>query len=844
MKINRFRTVQLRTMHEFRSCPFLAICAFSLFIQIAATNAFAEDLLDKGMNFDIPENTRLEDALIQWGTKVGMTVMINTSTVDRHLTRGVRGTLSARKALNQLLLDSGLSYTEEGRRIRIVPSSNLVRSGLISADQHSLSGGDFVPSENIDSDAADRQSRPRENDLEEVLITAQKRTERLQDVPVPVSSVDASTLVNNNQLRLEDYFSSVPGLSLAPGLHGEPVVAIRGITTDLYTNPTVAITVDDVPYGSSTGLGGGNAAPDIDPSDLARIEVLRGPQGTLYGASSLGGLIKYVTVDPSTDGVSGHVQAGLDQVHNGSDLGYTGRGSINIPLSDTLAILASGFTRRDAGYLDNVQTGEKNANWAEAYGGRLSALWRPGTDFSIKLSAFFQHYNIDGTSEVPVSGLGDLQQSELRGTGWNNTKTQTYSANVSFKLGSVNVASISGYSKDYRADDFDFTPYFSSSAQSEFGVPGSSLPDARTTNRFTQEIRLSGQIGERFDWLAGAMYDDERSTLVQSALAVDPTTGLEVGTLFSQLFQLTYKEYAAFGDLTIHFTDLFDVQFGGRESDIKQTEGQVYDDAAVPTVSSKANSFTYLVTPRLKISNNLMVYTRLASGYRPGGPNQNAGVAPNIPPQIKPDKTTNYEIGVKGETAGHAVSFDASLYYIDWRDIQLTESETGFSFYANGGRAKSEGAELSMQFRPMTGLAIATWVTLSDAKLTEDFPATSAVVGMSGDRLPFSSRFSGNLSVDQKIAFTHSLSGFVGGVLSYVGDREGAFASPPPPRQDLPGYARADLHFGVSYQSWTVTAYVNNLGDRRGILGSGLTNDTVFYIQPRTAGLSLLKRFE
>jgi len=146
--------------------------------------------------------------------------------------------------------------------------------------------------------------------LEEVIVTAQKRgQERVQDVPVPITVLDASQLTQYNQTRLEDYYASVPGLSFQKNSYGA-ALSIRGLTTANYGNPTVGIVLDDVPYGATINPGYAPYAPDLDPSDLARIEVLRGPQGTLYGASSLGGLLRYVTTDTSTEGVSGRLQVG------------------------------------------------------------------------------------------------------------------------------------------------------------------------------------------------------------------------------------------------------------------------------------------------------------------------------------------------------------------------------------------------------------------------------------------------------------------------------------------------------------------------------------------------------
>ena len=200
-----------------------------------------------------------------------------------------------------------------------------------------------TPSSTIPVDSSPASGRgAKAEGIEEIIVTAQKRSERIQDVPVPVTSIDANQLVENNQVRFEDYYTSVPGLSFAPNNQNN-YLAIRGIATGGFSNPTVGIVIDDVPFGGSTALGGGQVMPDIDPGDLARVEVLRGPQGTLYGASSMGGLIKFVTVDPSTDALSGRVQAGVSEVHNAGQAGYNVRGSLNVPINNTLAMSVSGF---------------------------------------------------------------------------------------------------------------------------------------------------------------------------------------------------------------------------------------------------------------------------------------------------------------------------------------------------------------------------------------------------------------------------------------------------------------------------------------------------------------------
>jgi iron complex outermembrane recepter protein len=240
----------------------------------------------------------------------------------------------------------------------------------------------------------------------------------------------------------------------------------------------------------------------------------------------------------------------------------------------------------------------------------------------------------------------------------------------------------------------------------------------------------------------------------------------------------------------------------------------------------------------------------LASGYRPGGPNSEA-MAYGLPLTFGSDKTQNYEIGTKGDFIDHTFSFDASLYYISWKDIQLSLTNPyGDEYIANGSEAKSQGAELSVESKPVTGLTIGAWVAWNDSELTKAFPPTSAAYGVPGNRLPYSSRFSGSVSLEQDFPLTSRLTGFVGGALSYVGDREGIFTSPPPaipPRQVFPAYAKTDLRAGAKYESWTVNFFVNNVADKRAVLSGGIgnaINPAAFqYIQPRLVGLNVVKAF-
>ncbi|MBM0106519.1 TonB-dependent receptor [Steroidobacter sp. S1-65] len=692
--------------------------------------------------------------------------------------------------------------------------------------------------------------------VEEVIVSAQKEAERLQDVPVPVSVISADQLASNNQLRIQDYYTRSPGLGLALiGDAGVPTIAIRGITTGGVTNPTVAILIDDVPYGSSTTQGGGYLVPDIDPSDLAQVEVLRGPQGTLYGASSIGGLLKYVTVDPSIEAFTGRAEIGFSDVRGGGDEGYNFRGAVNIPLGDTFAIRASGFTGREAGYVDNPLTGEQDINRRDNDGGRLAALWRPSERVSVKLTALLQDSERHGTDEVDKS-LSGLQRNALRRSGGYVRDTQAYAATIRADLGRAEIVSASGYSIDKIETNIDVTASFGEFANASFGVSGSSAPFHRKTEKVSQELRLLVPLGERVKWMIGAFYTDERVDATGDFAAVNPADGGVVGTLLTLATPSDFTEYSAFTNVTFTFTDRFDVQLGGRLSHNELSFHTIRSGVLqpiffpnapnVPEVNSEDEPFTYLVTPRWKISRDFMLYARFASGYRPGGPNTTCGTA-NIPCQFGADTTENYEIGLKGAVLEGAVSFDASMYYIDWKDVQLSLSTGALGFQDNAGAARSQGAELSLQSNPVDGLTVSAWVAFSEAELAEDFPETlSRIRGAEGDPLPYSSRWSGNFSIDQEFPLGRA-TGFLGGSISYVGERKGQFKATPV-RQSFPSYTQTDLRAGVVYESWTLNMFCNNVSDERGVLRSGLdatvpNPDLFTYIQPRTIGFSVTKSF-
>jgi len=852
------------------------------------------------MQTDIPAQG-LGPALKTLAKDRGFQVVFRTEVVGDARTHGATGDLTTPEALTKLLEGTSLTYTFlDENTVTILPRAELESGSASDRKSGPTSGGAAQGGDNKEGQksssfrlaqvdqgspqgaasvrATESSATAESPRLEEIIVTAQKREERLQDVPVPVTVLNADTLAENGKVLLTDYFSSVPGLNLQPSILGSTFLAIRGITTSGFTNPTVGVVVDDVPFTSSTSSFDSQEVPDIDPGDLSRVEVLRGPQGTLYGSNSMGGLIKFVTRDPSTDAFTGRVEAGTNDVYNGASPGFSFRGSGNVPLSDTTAIRVSAYTRQDPGYIDDPPTHSRGVNEAESYGGRAAFLWRPSEDFSLKVSALFQNTKALGSAMVvSAPGLGDLQQNFAPDSGGYDRTVQAYSALATYNAGPFRLTSVTGYSVNHTINTIDtaselgdLTQYGVPGVFDGFGVRGTVYVNNFNTEKLSQELRASASLGP-WEFLVGGFYtretDPGEETTVQ---AEDEITGRVVGVALNTRLVADaskFQEYAAFADVTYHVTDRFDVQVGGRESWDSESDAPqvstgpfvpVLDGAASPFVSfaqsAKASTFTYLATPRFKITPDLMAYARFASGFRPGLPNSPSLIAEGAPASVAPDKTQDYELGLKGDFFEHTLSVDASAYYIDWKNIQIQLiNQFGFAYGANGSAAKSEGFELSVTARPATGLTLSAWGAFDNAVLTKDF-VNSPSYGRAGDRLPVSSRLSANMSVTQEFPLGTLATGFAGGELSYVGNRLGQFngfedaaMTIPLPREVFPGYAKLDLQAGVKKDLWKTLVYVNNVVDRRGVLNGGPTDlylpNVTVYIQPRTVGLTVTRAF-
>lgn len=715
--------------------------------------------------------------------------------------------------------------------------------------------------------AADQQAQPASSssaptDLGTVVVTANKRSERLQDVPMAVSALQGLQLERESAVNFADYATRVPGLNVISNGQGWTQLVLRGITSGSgQANSTVGTYVDDAPYGSSTVYSaGGVLTPDIDPDDLQRIEVLRGPQGTLYGSNTLGGLVKFVTTPPDSTVVSGRIGAGFSSV-SGGDSGLSERAMFNLPLvKDRLALRVNAYHRDDPGYVDNSNTGKSDVNGAKVSGARAQVLWTPTDHVSLKLSALAQNLGSEGLANVGVDVdrdtlqplRGDLQQDRAASTGMFKLQYRLYDASLNADLGWARFVSSSTYSTEALHSDTDYTIAYGPLLNPLFGLAngGYALDNTITLGKFTQEMRLQSPETQALEWRAGVFYTREHSHNFQHLGSFDASTGEPIA--LPQLADIgvgpaIFTEWAAYADLTWHATPKLSVLVGARYTQDRTSYTQIGDGLLAGTthftIRGSDSPTTFLFNPSYRFSDDMMGYARVASGFRPGGPN--VGVPPGLgaPLTFGPDKLVSYELGFKSTVLDRRMTFDLAAFYIDWSQIQLTVSAGGFGFLGNGGKAKSKGVEAAWQFAPIHGLLLSANATWTDPKLAAD--TQEGLFGYKGDRLPYVPKWNASLGVDYDFPLASGWSGFVGGSYRFVGSRVSDFRAVPGPRKGVPSYDGIDLRAGVNYGNWTIKAYVKNLTDERGITAiSAQTTDpdanpfSAAYVAPRTVGIS------
>lgn len=681
--------------------------------------------------------------------------------------------------------------------------------------------------------------------LEPIVVTATKRPEPLRNVPMSVTVLSGAQLARLHEVNFSDYVQTVPGMVMVASDPAHVTLALQGINT-AGVGATIGTYLDESPYGSSSALANGTImTPNIDTFDMKRIEVLRGPQGTLYGANTLGGLIKFVTNPPDPRAFDDEVELGVDDTAHGG-FGWSTRGMVNLPLTSDMALRVDGYRWKHAGFINDPTRGASHINDSGEKGGRASLLWGHPSNVTVRLTAYLQDMDLGGSNGIDLttvpststaSGmqvsltplLGPLEQGRMTSE-VSTVKDRLYNATVHWNLGWGALTSATSYGTYSGSQITDVTALF-----------GTLLRTHLYLHKLTQELRLASVGVNHLDWLVGFFYTHETASLHQDLIPTLSSAPLGFVQLNS-----SYLELAGFGDVTYHFSKSFDLSVGGRWAHNRQSALEF--GLASASGPSSEGVFTYSIAPHWHPSANTMLYLRVAKGYQPGGPN---ALPPNppadVPTTFQADTLTDYQLGLKTRQLAGRLSFDADLFYIDWSKIQLETFIGSFGVDGNGGSAFSKGLEMQMAWIPVNRLLIRLSGAYTDAHLTSK--TDPALVGArEGAWLPYIPQWSGSLAGDYTYFQRGDLSAFVGADWRYTGRRESAF-DPALGQTRLPRDSEIDLRTGITRGRWTLEAYVHNVTDERSIVeidkgGSIVTQAAPVgdVTEPRVIGLTLTGR--
>lgn len=682
--------------------------------------------------------------------------------------------------------------------------------------------------------------------VEEIVVTASKRGSQLiQDVPITVQAISGDRLDETGALDFNDYFRLVPGLSVNDQGPGHKTYIIRGISSA--GAGTVGLYFDETIVTGEFLSSEGGRQPDIRMFDMDRIEVLKGPQGTTFGSSSLSGTIRWIPNSPDLSQFDADVGGTLNSTRDADSPSWTVNAMVNVPLvTDRFALRLAATAINKEGYIDTRFAEDVNNDQSEAI--RAMLALQATDNLLLSLTAMLQNSETDGRSghmdlllDLPASP--SLNGGPAPSDHWNNALS------VEPFDDDIDLYNLKGeYTADWgtitattsildRKTDF----FRDASAEIEI-ITGFTFPAdgaGQTTIIQPQDRKLtSGELRFASDWdgpvqvLVGGFTQKEERDFQSAVITVDPATGRVTDSsiaLLDRLVNTEIVEVAAFGELTWQATDRLALTGGARwfDFDLDEQATAVTGFPGTPgsgpgnPLSSQESDTIFKFNVAYDFTDDLLGYATFSQGYRAGGTNDQtaaslAGV--EIPAGFGSDSVDNYEIGLKNTLMDSRLVFNAAAFYMDWTDIQVVRRAIApgglqFAYRGNGGAAEVTGLELELQAYPSDVLQLGATVGYTSAELTEDLPV--ATDGLDGDELPYVPEYS--LSLNGRYEFPALTwlggTGFVGGDVTFQDDQANRLRPTDPTYREIDGYSIVNLRIGIEGELWSAIAGVNNVFD-------------------------------
>ncbi len=721
--------------------------------------------------------------------------------------------------------------------------------------------------------------------IPEIVVTAQKRAENLQNVPVSITTFGTEDLKIRAVESFIDYATSVPNLGFGAsgdGAANSRTISIRGVSGD----NTTGFYLDETPLPDS-----------LDPRivDIDHIEVLRGPQGTLYGARSMGGTVRLLTNQPDTHHFSASVHTGVSSTEHTNAPNYVADGVVNLPLiQDTLGLRMVGFFDREAGFFKREFPATPGAaslsrvndiGRSVVQGGSLSLLLKVNDALTVTPRILHQEnaYNglpfADGTA-TDLRPTNFIQSRLFDVPEGGSDRWTLYSLGVHYTLPFGELVSSTSYFDREIIEHEDESDVVSLFFFTPAGLPPvkSQITEIKPLHRFVQEVRFASRLQGPWQFVLGSYFSVSNGqfspgyyppTIVPGLTAV---SGYPGNLFYYQNYPSTIREPAAFGELSYQATSRLKLTAGARWYEIKSTASGTEQGAAVGVVvTDTPTTLTEVgVNPKFQanyqINDSAMVYATAAKGFRPGGivPTVPSAAALGCPGQLaalglttqqtheyQSDSLWNYEIGAKTSWLDNRLIVNADVFYIDWKNIQQQVLlSCGFQFRTNAGAAKSEGAELEVRARPLRDLDISGGIGYQHAVITKAGAGGTESPLQPGDRVYQVPDWTANTSITYTAALNSRFSLVNNLTYSYVGGSKSANNDPFDPRLRSP-YSLLDARVALAFSKYEVALVGKNLGDAHANLADNRSiaaelpgRPRIVTNQPMTFGIEFRSTFK
>ncbi len=681
------------------------------------------------------------DALNGWAQQTGLQLIVPDGEVANKLAApSVKGVFTARQALTELLEGTPLTYEFVNERTVVIRERHASTSGdrrssakLLRLAETQEAAPKRASAGSVASAAEDGRAA---RDLEVVVVTAQKRVEQIQDVPISISVLGGRDLDRSTDEGVTQALARVPGVATSVSLQGGGTrIAVRGVTSggSLFGGSSpVSYYLDSVPFGLvKTPIG-----PDSNAYDLDRVEVLRGPQGTLYGANAQAGVARVLTNDADLDEFQLKGRASASSTEGGGE-NFRGDMAVNVPIiQDKLAVRAVVGYQDLSGWIDTPL--RRNANDAEIGTFRLKVNAQPTDNLSIGLSAWLSRSDYGAPPAGDDNGrnpsLVDLSMS---------TDYDAFGLKIGYEFEPFTLSSQTSYLDYSNSGNVDTTP----------GTAPASTVLVFTgidADVLSQEFLLNSNSDGPWRWSLGTSYRDAsdrlRQLIAPAGTRFDWTNGSE--------------SYAAFGELSRRFfDDKFQWTLGARyfHDDVQVDEHFVPPGQVLQHEDESFDSTTPRAVLTWYPSDDVTVYASYSEGFRSGFA-QNPIVTRSFPgfPAVDPDKLKNYEIGAKTQLFDRRLSLESSVYYMDWVDVQQTLrvlfGTTGITAALNGQSASGMGFDFSALAEPLDGLQLGVTFSWNDLSMDGQVLSGGVVLFQPGDRLNLSSEYTAGVSADYVFA--------------------------------------------------------------------------------------------